>query len=277
MATETGSQKPGSITPQASGESMLALKRRARRINRTLAEAYPYAHAELDFRSPFELLVATVLSAQTTDVVVNQITPLLFARYPDARSMAEADPAELEVILKPTGFFRAKARNVMALCNRLVDEYDGVVPPRLQDLVTLPGVGRKTANVVLGNAFGIPGITVDTHFGRLARRFGWTESDDPVRVEADVAELFEPRDWTMLSHRVVFHGRRVCHSRKPACGACAVATWCPSYGAGETDPDKARKLLKYELAPGQEALLAQLLAETHRAAEIRMESQKRGK
>jgi endonuclease-3 len=277
MATVSGTPKPGSITPQASGESQLALKRRARRINRALAELYPYAHAELDFRSPFELLVATVLSAQTTDVVVNQITPMLFARYPDARSMAEADPAELEVILKPTGFFRAKARNVMALCNRLVDEYDGEVPPRLKDLVTLPGVGRKTANVVLGNAFGIPGITVDTHFGRLARRFGWTVSDDPVIVEADVAELFEPRDWTMLSHRVVFHGRRVCHSRKPACGACGVATWCPSYGAGETDPEKARKLLKYELAPGQEALLAQLLAETHRAAEIRMESQKRGK
>ena len=275
MATQSGTPTPGSITPQASAESLLALKRRARRINRALAELYPYAHAELDFRSPFELLVATVLSAQTTDVVVNQITPLLFARYPDARSMAEADPAELEVILKPTGFFRAKARNVMALCNRLVDEYDGEVPPRLKDLVTLPGVGRKTANVVLGNAFGIPGITVDTHFGRLSRRFGWTESDDPVRVEADVAELFERRDWTMLSHRVVFHGRRVCHSRKPACGACAVATWCPSYGAGETDPEKARKLLKYELAPGQEALLAQLLAETHRAAEIRMESQKR--
>ncbi|MFF1382035.1 endonuclease III [Arthrobacter sp. NPDC058288] len=276
MASLSGTPKPGSITPRTSGESLLALKRRARRINRALAELYPYAHAELDFRSPFELLVATVLSAQTTDVVVNQITPMLFARYPDARSMAEADPAELEVILKPTGFFRAKARNVMALCNRLVDEYDGEVPPRLQDLVTLPGVGRKTANVVLGNAFGIPGITVDTHFGRLARRFGWTDSDDPVRVEADVAELFEPRDWTMLSHRVVFHGRRVCHARKPACGACAVATWCPSYGAGETDPEKAAKLLKYELAPGQEALLAQLLAETHRAAEIRMESQKRG-
>jgi endonuclease-3 len=277
MVPGSGTPKPGSITPRASGESLLARKRRARRINRTLAELYPYAHAELDFRSPFELLVATVLSAQTTDVVVNQITPMLFARYPDARSMAEADPAELEVILKPTGFFRAKARNVMALCNRLVDEYDGEVPPRLQDLVTLPGVGRKTANVVLGNAFGIPGITVDTHFGRLARRFGWTESDDPVRVEADVAELFEPRDWTMLSHRVVFHGRRVCHARKPACGACAVAALCPSYGAGETNPGKAAKLLKYELAPGQEALLAQLLAETHRAAEIRMESQKRGK
>ncbi|WP_232084033.1 endonuclease III [Arthrobacter sp. SO5] len=254
---------------------MLGLKRRARRINRALAEQYPYAHAELDFRSPFELVVATVLSAQTTDVLVNQITPLLFARYPDARSMAEAEPAELEAIIRPTGFFRAKARNLMALGHRLVDEYDGDVPGRLEDLVTLPGVGRKTANVVLGNAFGIPGITVDTHFGRLARRFGWTESDDPVKIESDVAGLFEPRDWTMLSHRVVFHGRRVCHSRKPACGACAVANWCPSYGMGETDPEKSKKLLKYELAPGQEELLAELLAETHRAAEIRMESQRK--
>lgn len=282
MAAQPGTPKTGSAaagtkpaTLRASGETLLGLKRRARRINRALAEQYPYAHAELDFRSPFELVVATVLSAQTTDVLVNQITPLLFARYPDARSMAEADPAEIEAIVKPTGFFRAKTRNLMALCNRLVDEYDGEVPGRLEDLVTLPGVGRKTANVVLGNAFGIPGITVDTHFGRLAKRFGWTDSDDPVRVESDVAELFEPKDWTMLSHRVVFHGRRVCHSRKPACGACVVANWCPSYGAGETDPEKAKKLLKYELAPGQEALLAQLLAETHRAAEIRMESQRK--
>jgi endonuclease-3 len=274
---QTGSAAAGTrpATLRASGETLLGLKRRARRINRALAEQYPYAHAELDFRGPFELVVATVLSAQTTDVLVNQITPLLFARYPDARSMAEADPAEIEAIVKPTGFFRAKTRNLMALCNRLVDEYDGGVPGRLADLVTLPGVGRKTANVVLGNAFGIPGITVDTHFGRLAQRFGWTDSDDPVRVESDVAELFEPKDWTMLSHRVVFHGRRVCHSRKPACGACVVANWCPSYGAGETDPVKAKKLLKYELAPGQEALLAQLLAETHRAAEIRMESQRK--
>jgi endonuclease-3 len=267
--------RPRSSGARSAGESLLARKRRARRINKALAEQYPYAHAELDFRSPFELVVATVLSAQTTDVTVNQITPLLFARFPDARSMAEADPAELEAIIKPTGFFRAKTRNLLALCNRLVDEYDGEVPGRLDDLVTLPGVGRKTANVVLGNAFGVPGITVDTHFGRLARRFGWTESDDPVRVESDVAELFEPRDWTMLSHRVVFHGRRVCHSRKPACGACAVANWCPSYGMGETDPEKAKKLLKYELAPGQEELLSKLLAETHRAAEIRMESQRR--
>lgn len=259
----------------AEAGSLLALKRRARKINRILADKYPYAHAELDFRNPFELVVATVLSAQTTDVLVNQVTKILFARYPDARALAEADPAELESILQPTGFFRAKARNVLALSTRLVDEYDGEVPGRLEDLVTLPGVGRKTANVVLGNAFGVPGITVDTHFGRLARRFGWTASDDPVKIEFDVAELFEPRDWTMLSHRVVFHGRRICHAKKPACGACPVASLCPSYGDGETDPDKAAKLLKYELAPGNEALLEKLLAETHRAAEIRMESQRR--
>lgn len=256
-------------------ETPLALKRRARKINKALAALYPYAHAELDFRNPFELIVATVLSAQTTDVLVNQVTKVLFARYPDARAMAEADLAELEAILQPTGFFRAKAKNVLALSTRLVDEFDGEVPGRLEDLVTLPGVGRKTANVVLGNAFGVPGITVDTHFGRLARRFGWTTSEDPVKIEFDVAELFEPKDWTMLSHRVVFHGRRVCHARRPACGACAVATWCPSYGEGEKDPVKASKLLKYELAPGNEALLARLLAETHRAAEIRMESQRR--
>ena len=259
----------------AEAGSLLALKRRARKINRILADKYPYAHAELDFRNPFELVVATVLSAQTTDVLVNQVTKILFARYPDARALAEADPAELESILQPTGFFRAKARNVLALSTRLVDEYDGEVPGRLEDLVTLPGVGRKTANVVLGNAFGVPGITVDTHFGRLARRFGWTLSDDPVKIEFDVAELFEPRDWTMLSHRVVFHGRRICHAKKPACGACPVASLCPSYGDGETDPVKAAKLLKYELAPGNEALLEKLLAETHRAAEIRMESQRR--
>ena len=266
-------QAPG--MPVVSSESVLALKRRARRINKALAEKYPYAHAELDFRNPFELLVATVLSAQTTDVTVNQVSKVLFARWPDARSLAEADPAELEAILKPTGFFRAKARNVLALCTRLVDDFDGEVPGRMKDLVTLPGVGRKTANVVLGNAFGVPGISVDTHFARLAKRFGWTQSEDPVQIEQDVAGLFERRDWTMLSHRVIFHGRRVCHARKPACGACPVANWCPSYGLGEMDPDKAAKLLKYELAPGSEALLEQYLSEQHRAAEIRMASQLR--
>jgi endonuclease-3 len=261
--------------PVVSSESVLALKRRARRIHRALAEKYPYAHAELDFRNPFELLVATVLSAQTTDVTVNQVTKVLFARWPNARSLAEADPTELETILKPTGFFRAKARNVLALCTRLVDDFDGEVPGRMEDLVTLPGVGRKTANVVLANAFGIPGISVDTHFARLAKRFGWTQSEDPVQIEQDVAELFDRRDWTMLSHRVIFHGRRVCHARKPACGACPVANWCPSYGLGETDPVKAAKLLKYELAPGSEALLEQYLSEQQRAAEIRMASQAR--
>ncbi|MEA5453804.1 endonuclease III [Sinomonas sp. JGH33] len=243
-------------------------------MDRILAEFYPYAHAELDFRSPFELLVATVLSAQTTDVRVNQVTPVLFAKYPDARALSEAEPEEIEEIIKPTGFFRAKARSLHVLSQRIVDDFDGVVPGRLEDLVTLPGVGRKTANVVLGNAFGVPGITVDTHFGRLAKRFGWTASEDPVKVEQDVMELFPPGDWTMLSHHVVFHGRRVCHARKPACGACPVAALCPSFGDGETDPEKARRLLKYELAPGQEDLRAEMIENVHRAAEIRMRTQR---
>lgn len=241
-------------------ESLLARKRRARRINKELAEHYPYAVAELDFRNPFELLVATILSAQTTDVRVNMTTPVLFARYPDARALAEADEAELQELIKPTGFFRAKSQSLLKMAGQVVDEFDGEVPGNLEDLVKLAGVGRKTANVVLGNAFGIPGITVDTHFLRLSRRFGWTDSTDAVKVEFDVAELFEPKDWTMLSHHVVFHGRRVCHARKPACGACPVAQWCPSYGEGEVDPEKARKLLKYELAPGREELLARMMA-----------------
>lgn len=239
-------------------ESALGLKRRARKINRVLAETYPYAVAELDFGNAFELLVATVLSAQTTDVRVNAITPALFARYPDALAMSQARPEVLQEIIRPTGFFRAKANSLLALSTRIVDEYDGVVPGRLEDLVTLAGVGRKTANVVLGNAFGVPGITVDTHFMRLARRFGWTEESDPVKIEHEVGALFEPKDWTMLSHRVVFHGRRVCHSRKPACGACPLTTLCPSYGEGETDEAKAVKLLKYELAPGREDLLQKM-------------------
>lgn len=258
-------------------ESALARKRRARKINRELAQLYPYAHAELDFRNPFELLVATVLSAQTTDIRVNAVTPALFARFPTPLAMSQAATVELEDLIKSTGFFRAKAANLLALANRIVDEFDGETPGTLEELVTLPGVGRKTANVVLGNAYGVPGITVDTHFMRLARRFGWTESNDPVRIEADVAELFEKRDWTMLSHRVVFHGRRICHARKPACGACPIAHLCPSYGDGEVDPVKAAKLLKYELAPGQEELLARMLADVDRAAEYRQESQRRAR
>ncbi|WP_406201900.1 endonuclease III [Kitasatospora sp. NBC_01560] len=234
-------------------ESHLAMVRRARKINRELAELYPYAHPELDFENPFELLVATVLSAQTTDLRVNQTTPALFAKYPTPDDMAAAVPEELEEIIRPTGFFRAKARSLIGLSIALRDTFGGEVPGRLADLVTLPGVGRKTANVVLGNAFGVPGITVDTHFGRLARRFGWTAEEDPEKVEAAVAEIFPKSEWTMLSHRVVFHGRRICHSRKPACGACPIAPLCPSYGEGETDPEKAAKLLKYEMGgqPGQ--------------------------
>lgn len=230
--------------PTPTGESRLALVRRARRIDRELAVAYPDARAELDFTTPLELLVATVLSAQTTDVRVNATTPELFARYPDAAAYAAADPEEMEQILKPLGFFRAKTRSLMGLGQALVERFDGEVPARLEDLVTLPGVGRKTANVVLGNAFGVPGITVDTHFGRLARRLGWTGSEDAVKVEHEVGELIPRKDWTMLSHHLVWHGRRVCHSRRPACGACVVARWCPSFGVGETDPEVARTLVK---------------------------------
>lgn len=250
---------------KAEAESPVTRKRRARKIHRILTETYPYAVAELDFRNPFELLVATVLSAQTTDVRVNLTTPTLFERYPDALALSEAQEADLQEIIRPTGFYRAKTNSLLALSRRLVDEYDGEVPSRLEDLVTLPGVGRKTANVVLGNAFDVPGITVDTHFGRLARRFGWTTSEDPVTVEQDVAALFEPRDWTMLSHRVIFHGRRICHARKPACGVCPLTALCPAYGDGETDPMKAAKLLKYELAPGREELLELMRAGRTRA------------
>ncbi|CAM4002072.1 endonuclease III [Janibacter anophelis] len=230
-------------------ESDLALTRRARRMYRTLHERYPYAHCELDFDTPLQLLVATVLSAQTTDVTVNRVTPALFARWPTAADLASADRTEMEEVLRPTGFYRAKTNSVLKLGAAIVEQHAGEVPPRLQDLVKLPGVGRKTANVVLGNAFGIPGITVDTHFGRLARRMGWTDEEDPVKVEHAVGELIPRKDWTMLSHVLIFHGRRTCHARRPACGACPVTKWCPSYGIGETDPDKAAKLLKYELAP----------------------------
>ena len=241
------------------------LFRSARRINAVLAEAYPYAVAELDFRSPYELLVATVLSAQTTDVRVNATTPRLFAACPTPRALAEADEAEIQEIIRPLGFYRAKTRAIRTLAQKIVDDHDGEVPGRLEDLVTLPGVGRKTANVVLGNAFGIPGITVDTHFGRLARRFGWTAEEDPVKVERDVAALFAPRDWTDLSQRLVYHGRRICHSRRPACGVCPVADLCPSYGEGPTDTAQAAALLKYEFAPGREELLELFLAGRSRA------------
>jgi endonuclease III len=224
--------------------SRTALVRRARRIYRVLAALYPDARTELNFTTPLELLVATILSAQSTDKGVNQLTPVLFSRYRTAADYASADRDELEKIIRPSGFFRAKANSLIALGEALCARYGGEVPPRLKDLVTLPGVGRKTANVVLGNAFGIPGITVDTHFARLSKRFGWTTETDPVKIEQDVASLFPRKDWTNLSDVVIWHGRRVCHARRPACGACAVAALCPSYGEGPTDPEVARKLVK---------------------------------
>ncbi|QGQ18271.1 endonuclease III [Cellulomonas sp. JZ18] len=225
-------------------ETALARTRRARRVDRALALRYPDAHCELDFRNPFELLIATVLSAQTTDLRVNQTTPALFARFPDAEALAVANPAELEEILRPTGFYRAKSRAVLGIGQALVERFGGQVPARLEDLVTLPGVGRKTANVVLGNAFGIPGITVDTHIARLSKRLGYTTSDDPLVIEKDLQPLLEKRQWTMACHRLIFHGRRTCFARRPACGACPVAALCPSAGIGENDPVRAAAMLK---------------------------------
>jgi endonuclease-3 len=227
-------------------ETRTAVVRRARKIDRVLAETYPDARCELDFDNAFELLIVTVLSAQTTDKRVNTVRPTLFAAYPDAKALAAADPEKVEQIIQPTGFFRAKTASIIKLSAALVERYDGEVPARLEDLVTLPGVGRKTANVVLGNAFGIPGITVDTHFGRLARRFGWTDETDAVKAEHEVGALFPKRDWVMLSHHLIWHGRRVCHSRNPACGACTVARWCPSYGEGPVDPVQAARLVRTE-------------------------------
>jgi endonuclease-3 len=222
-------------------ETRTALVRRARRINRVLAETYPDAHIELDFTTPLELVVATVLSAQSTDKGVNLVTPSLFRHYRSAADYAGADRATLETEIKSTGFFRAKTNSLIGLGQALVERYDGEVPARLEDLVTL------------GNAFDIPGITVDTHFGRLARRFGWTTQTDPVKVEHEIGSLFPRREWTILSHRLIFHGRRMCHARKPACGVCPVAHWCPSYGEGPTDPEVAAKLVK---TPAQVAVSA---------------------
>jgi endonuclease-3 len=216
---------------------------------RILAETHPDGHCELDHADALQLTVATILSAQTTDKRVNEVTPKLFARYRTAADYAGADRSELEELLRPTGFFRAKTDSLLKLGHALVERHGGEVPRTLGELVKLPGVGRKTANVILGNAFGVPGLTVDTHFQRLVQRFGWTAETDPVKIELVVAELIERRDWTMFSHRVIFHGRRVCHARKPACGACTLAPSCPAYGTGPTDAAAAARLLKGPRAP----------------------------
>ena len=221
-------------------------KVRAKVIYRQLSKSYPNVRCELDYKNAFQLLVATVLSAQCTDKRVNQTTPALFKKYPNPQKMAKADLRDIQKLVKSTGFFRAKAKNIKGLSNKIMEEFEGKVPSNLEDLITLPGVGRKTANVVLGHAFGIPGITVDTHFGRLSRRFGWSKQNNPVKVEFEVGELIPQKEWTNLSQRMIWHGRRVCHSRKPACGACALAKLCPSYGIGEVDPVKAKRMVKVE-------------------------------
>jgi endonuclease-3 len=228
------------------------LRTRARRVARVLARLYPDARCSLDFHTPLQLLVATILSAQCTDARVNLVTPALFKRFPDAHAFASADPDELERLVQTTGFFRNKARNILTCCRQIVERHGGEVPRTRDELVALPGVGRKTANVVLGNAFGVPGLTVDTHFGRLVRRFGWTAEEDPVKVETEIAGLVPKKEWTIFSHRVIFHGRRVCHAKKPACGACGLAAWCPSFGVGPLDPEVAGKLVKTPAASDTE-------------------------
>jgi endonuclease-3 len=232
------------VTASPGGESRTTLVRRARKVDRVLAQTYPDARCELDFDDAFQLLVVTVLSAQTTDRRVNIARPAIFAAYPTPAAMAAAPRDHLEQLVGPLGFFRQKTETLLKLSAALVETFDGEVPRTLDELVTLPGVGRKTANVVLGNAFDIPGITVDTHFGRMVRRLGWTDETDPVKVEHEIGALFPKRDWTMLSHHLIWHGRRRCHAKKPACGACPVARWCPSYGTGPTDPDVAAALVK---------------------------------
>jgi endonuclease-3 len=227
-------------------KSLPEKKVRAKAIYRQLTKSYPNVRCELDYNSAFQLLVATVLSAQCTDKRVNQTTPALFKKYPNPKKMAKADLKDIQRLVKSTGFFRAKAKNIKGLSNKIMEKFGGDVPSNLDDLITLPGVGRKTANVVLGHAFGIPGITVDTHFGRLSRRFGWSKQNNPVKVEFEVGDLIAEKEWTNLSQRMIWHGRRVCHSRKPACGACPLAKLCPSYGIGEIDPIKAKRLMKAE-------------------------------
>ena len=202
---------------------------RAPLIFKRLRRAYPDAHCELDHTNAYQLLVATILSAQCTDKRVNMVTPALFARYPDAEALAMADPREVEELVKPTGFFRNKTKSLLGMAGGLLDRFGGSVPRRMEDLTTLPGVGRKTANVILGTAFGEPaGVVVDTHVGRLSRRLGLTRLSDPVKVEQVLMKLFPRKNWTLLSHLLIFHGRRVCLARRPRCAECVLNDLCPS-------------------------------------------------
>jgi endonuclease-3 len=194
-----------------------------------LRKIHPDAHCELDHRTPFELIIATVLSAQATDVSVNKATPALFHAYPDAAALAKAEPKEVEALISTIGMYRQKARNIVGLARGLVEKHAGEVPRTLEELVELPGVGRKTANVVLGVAFGAPeGVVVDTHVQRISQRLAWTSNTDPAKIERDLCKLLPRKDWDLASHILIFHGRRICFARKPNCPGCGVNTMCPS-------------------------------------------------
>jgi endonuclease-3 len=209
-----------------------ALKRRARRIFEKLAKAYPDAHCELDYQTPFQLLCATILSAQCTDKSVNRATPALFAAFPDAAALAKAKPAQVEKPIKTLGLYHNKARFLIGMAQALMAEHGGEVPKTREALVALPGVGRKTANVVLSNAFGLPGLAVDTHVLRVGQRLGLFQSQDPVKVEQLLGVLMPPESWGQVSHWLIWHGRRICVARKPACPACVLQKDCPSRGLG---------------------------------------------
>jgi len=236
--------RPSVTKPKPLDESAEEIKARATKIYTILGKVFPEAKCELDFENPLQLLIATVLSAQCTDKRVNMVTPALFAKYPTAKDFASANRIELEELIRSTGFYRNKSTSILGLASAIETQFDGQVPNTLKQLVKLPGVGRKTANVVLSNAFETPGITVDTHVGRIARRLGWTANTDPVKVEFDLMEVFDNKKWTLLNHRLIFFGRRICHAKKPACGACPVAKMCPSFGEGPTDPKVANELVK---------------------------------
>ncbi|MDR1851957.1 MAG: endonuclease III [Propionibacteriaceae bacterium] len=238
----SGSSRPRSAESANSGHANAGVDQ-PHAVFEILGQAYPDAHCELDFSSPYELLVATILSAQCTDARVNKVTPALFAKYPDAAALAGANRAELEELIRSTGFFRNKADNLLKLGPALL-AYGGEPPKDIDELVKLPGVGRKTANVLLSEAWNIPGLTTDTHFIRLSNRLGWVKTKNPEAVEREVGALFDPSEWNRLDQRLIWHGRRRCHAKKPACGACPVAELCPSYGTGPTDPEEAAKLVK---------------------------------
>ena len=229
-------------------ETPAQLKSRAKKIYTGLNKLYPNAHCELNFKNPLQLLVATILAAQCTDKRVNMVTPTLFKKYKNVEDFASAKKSELEELIKSTGFYKNKASSIIKMSQKVCNDFGGKIPNKMEDLITLPGVGRKTANVILGNAFGIPGVTVDTHFGRLSRRFGWTKETDPVKVEFAIHEIFEPKYWTQLSQLIVWHGRRRCHARKPACGACPISKLCPSYGEGPIDKEIAQASVKPDSA-----------------------------